>query len=60
MRCRRLRFLAQLHTASPMLRALLQEGGVRIPWVQAIVGKSGGLASSSAEGVGDASPSRIC
>ena len=31
-RCRRLGFQAQLHTASPMLRALLQEGVDLIAW----------------------------
>ena len=37
-RHRRLGFLAQLRTASPMLRALLQEGSMRLPWTKAIVG----------------------
>ena len=37
-RHRRLGFLAQLRTASPMLRALLQEGGMRLPWTKAVVG----------------------
>ena len=42
-RCRRLGFLAHLHTASPMLRALLQGGGMRLPWVKAIIGDLGAL-----------------
>ena len=37
-RHRRLGFLAQLRTASPMLRALLQEGCMRLPWTKAAVG----------------------
>ena len=37
-RCRRLGFLAQLQKASSMLRAVLQEGGTRLPWVMAIIG----------------------
>ena len=35
---RRLSFLAQLRTASPMLRALMQEGCMRLPWTKAVVG----------------------
>ena len=31
-------FLAQLRTASPMLRALMQEGSMRLPWTKAVVG----------------------
>ena len=37
-RHRRLGFLAQLRTAAPMLRALLQEEGMRLPWTKAVVG----------------------
>ena len=37
-RLRRLSFLSQLRTASPLLRALLQEVGMRLPWTKAIVG----------------------
>ena len=37
-RLRRLTFLSQLRTASPLLRALLQEVGMRLPWTKAIVG----------------------
>ena len=37
-RHRMLGFLAQLRTACPMLRALLQEGGMRLPWTKAVVG----------------------
>ena len=37
-RHRRLGFLAQLRTASPMLRALMQEGGMRLPWTKAVIG----------------------
>ena len=37
-RLRRLSFWSQLRTASPLLRALLQESGMRLPWTIAIVG----------------------
>ena len=53
-RHRRLGFLAQLRTASPMLRALMQEGGMRLPWTKAVVGGFGGSAGSAPEGCNDA------
>ena len=60
-RHRRLGVLAQLRTASPMLRALLQEGGMRLPWTKAVVGDLvGGSAGSAVEGGNDAAPSWGC
>ena len=58
-RHRRLSFLAQLRTASPMLRALMQEGacdshGPRQLW------RFGGSAGSGVEGGNDAAPSWRC
>ena len=59
-RHRRLGFLAQLRTASPMLRAPLQEGNMRLPWTTAVVGDLVALQGSAAEGGNDAAPSWGC
>ena len=51
-RHRRLGFLAQLRTASTMLRALLQEGGMRLPWIKAVVGGSVALQAAQPNQLG--------